>query len=154
MTMTTEFLVEDQGDGWWHCPMPLHCVVVDGPAPFFPPRPDASWPETYWLVRTDPRIEWNGDLRFEARWGADHPLCRPIVPTSFALVMASSPSSGPIDSVHAVSVPVYPVPGVPSRVADAEPIRELGMKTALLSLARSPARRITLGRAPDGHSEP
>ena len=134
--MATEFLVEDQGDGWWHCPTPLRCVVVDGPAPRFPPRPDARWPETYWLVRTDPPIEWNGDTRFAARWGADHPLCRPIAPTSLALIMASSPSGGPIDPERAGSVPVYPVLRAPSRVADTEPVRGLGVKATLLASPR------------------
>ena len=130
--MAMEFLVEDQGDGWWHCPTPLRCVVVDGLAPSFPPRPDTPWLETYWLIRCVPGIEWNGDQRFAVRWGADHPLCRPIAPTSLALIMASSPWSGPIDPVRAVSVPVYPVPGAPSRVAEAEPIRGLGVKATLL----------------------
>ncbi|MFV2064801.1 MAG: hypothetical protein ACC726_15010 [Chloroflexota bacterium] len=134
--MAMEFLVEDQGDGWWHCPTPLRCIVVDGPAPLVPPRPDTQWPETYWLVRTDPPIEWNGDMRFAARWGADHPLCRPIAPTSFALIMASSPWSGPIDPDRAGSVPVYPVLGAPSRVTDAEPLRGLGVKAAVLASLR------------------
>jgi hypothetical protein len=134
--MATEFLVEDQGDGWWHCATPLRCVVMDGPAPYFPPRPEAQLPETYWLVRTDPRIEWDGDQRFEARWGADHPLCRPIEPTSRALVMASSPWSGPIDPIRADGVAVYPVSGSPSNVADAAPMQGLGVKAALRALPR------------------
>jgi hypothetical protein len=134
--METKFLAQDQGDGWWHCDTALRCVVIDGPAPYFPLRPDARWPETYWLVRTEPPIEWNGDLRFAARWGTDHPLCRPMTPTSYALVMASSPWSGPIDPDRAGGVAVYPVPGRPSRVADAEPIEGLGVKVALVAPPR------------------
>jgi hypothetical protein len=131
--LTTEFLIEDQGDGWWHCPTSLQCVVVDGPAPCFPPDPEASWPETFWLVRTNPPIEWNGDKQYAVRWGPDHPLCWPITPTSFALVMASSRWSGPIDPSRDGSVPVYPVPDAPSRVADAQPILGLGVKASLHS---------------------
>ena len=44
--------------------------------------------------------------------------------------MASSPWSGRIDPVHAASVPVYPVPGAPSGVAEAKPIDGLGVKAA------------------------
>ena len=130
-TMASEFLLEDAGDGWWHCPTPLRCHVVDGPAAWFPPRQDARWPETYWLVRTHPSIEWHGDVRFASRWGPDHPLCSPIEPTSFALVMASSSWSGPIDPSMGLGVPVYPVRNAPSRVQEADPIVGLGVKADL-----------------------
>jgi hypothetical protein len=128
----TTFVIEDAGDGWWHCPSPLSCVVIDGPSPWFGPRDGARWPETYWLVRTKPPIEWHGQPEFAARWGPHHPLCLPIAPTPYALVMASSPWTGPID-VTAAGVPAYPVVGAPSRVADARPIEGLGMKVALRS---------------------
>lgn len=126
----TTFVIEDAGDGWWHCPSPLRCVVIDGPAPWFAPREGARWPETYWLVRTDPLIEWHGDSRYAARWGPDHPLCSPIPPTPYALVMASSSWTGPMTTTPA-GVPAYPVLGAPRRVADATPIEGLGMKVAL-----------------------
>jgi len=126
----TTFLVEDAGDGWWHCPSPLRCVVIDGPSPRFTPRTDARWPETYWLVRTDRPIEWRGDQSFAKRWGADHPLCSPIAPTRYALVMASSPWTGPIDPTSA-GIPVYPVPGAPLVVADAVPLEGLGVKAGI-----------------------
>jgi hypothetical protein len=134
--MANEFLAQDQGDGWWHCATTLRCVVIDGPAPYFPLRPDARWPETYWLVRTEPQIEWNGDMRFAVRWGADHPLCRAMPPTSYALVMASSPWSGPIDPDRAGGVAVYPVLGAPSGVPDAEPVEGLAVKAALVAPLR------------------
>jgi hypothetical protein len=127
----TAFLIEDAGDGWWHCPSPLRCTVIDGPSPWFPPREGARWPETYWLVSIEPPIAWHGDQRFVARWGADHPLCLPMTPTPYALVMASSSWSGPVGQTGA-GIPAYPVPGAPRRVADAEPIQGLGIKVGLL----------------------
>jgi hypothetical protein len=127
----SEFLLEDAGDGWWHCRTPLRCHVVDGPAVWFPARRDARWPETYWLVRTDPPIEWHGDSGHAARWGPDHPLCWPIEPTSFALVMASSPWSGPLDLPTGAGVPVYPVTNAPTCVAEADAVPGLGIKAGL-----------------------
>ena len=129
-TGAATFLLEDAGDGWWHCPSPLRCTVVDGPSPKFAPRADARWPETYWLVRTDRPIEWRGDPTFATRWGADHALCRPMAPTRFALVMASSAWTGPIDPTTA-GIPAYPVPGVPRGVADAVPLEGLGVKAGI-----------------------
>jgi hypothetical protein len=133
----TNFVIEDAGDGWWHCPSPLRCVVIDGPSPWFGPRDGARWPETYWLVRTSPPIEWRGEPEFAARWGPDHPLCSPIEPTPYALVMASSPWSGPIDA-NGAGVPAYPVAGAPSHVADARPIEGLGIKVAVRTDPRDP----------------
>jgi hypothetical protein len=132
LASVTTFVIEDAGDGWWHCSSPLRCVVIDGPSQRFEPRVGARWPETYWLVRTNPPIEWHGEPTFAARWGPDHPLCSPIAPTPYALVMASSPWTGPIDAT-AAGVPAYPVAGGPSRVADATPIEGLAMKVALRS---------------------
>lgn len=125
-------LIEDAGDGWWHCATPLRCRVIAVPAAVFLQRTDARWPETYWLVRTDPPIEWHGDARFAARWGQDHPLCSPIEPTPFALVMANSSWDGPIDPARDFGgVPVYPVRNTPSRVEDAELISGLAIKAGL-----------------------
>lgn len=135
--VASEFLLEDTGDGWWHCPTPLRCRVVDGPADWFPPREDARWPETYWLVRTDPPIEWHGDSGYAARWGPDHPLCSPIEPTSLALVMASSPWNGPIDPSSGLGVPVYPVRNEPGRVSEADPILGLGVKASLRAVPKT-----------------
>ena len=129
--VTGGFLLEDAGDGWWHCDSPLRCHVLDGPAAFFLARKDARWPETYWLVRTDPLIEWHGDSSYAARWGPDHPLCSPIEPTSLALVMASSPWSGEVDPYHGDIVPVYPLRGRPEHVEQADPIIGLGIKAGL-----------------------
>ena len=137
--MTTEFLIEDEGDGWWHTPSPIRAVVIDGPSPYFPPRPDARWRETYWLVRTDQPIEWNGDERFAGRWGPDHPLCHPIAPTSLALVMASSPWSGPIDPSCSGGIPVHPVTNEPSRVEKAQVIEALAIKAGLRAVDSLPA---------------
>jgi hypothetical protein len=54
----TEFLLEDEGDGWWHCPSPLRCKVLDGPAS------RAGETGRFWLVETDPVIEWHGDPQY------------------------------------------------------------------------------------------
>ena len=129
--VTTEFLIEDEGDGWWHSPSPLRAVVIDGPSPYFPLRADARWPETYWLVRTDPPIERHGDERFAARWGPDHPLCHPAAPTSLALVMASSSSSGPVDTSLGGGIPIYPVTNEASRVEEAQYEVAFAIKAAL-----------------------
>ena len=129
--VATEFLIHDEGDGWWHCPTPLRAVVIDGPASDGEPPEEAWFPETFWLVRVEPKIEWHGDTRYAERWGADHPLCHPIAPTSVALVMASSRWSGPIDPARAGGVPVYPVLNDASSVSDAEPVGALGMKVGL-----------------------
>jgi hypothetical protein len=136
--MTTEFMIEDEGDGWWHTPSPIRAVVLDGPSPYFPPRPDARFTETFWLVRTDPPIEWNGDEVFAVRWGPDHPLCHPIAPTSLVLVMATSGWNGPIDPTRAVGIPVYPVTNKPSRVEAAKVIGALAIKAGLRAIERLP----------------
>ena len=131
LPMAAEFMIEDEGDGWWHTPSPIHAVVIDGPSPYFPIKADARFPETYWLVRTDPPIEWHGDESFAARWGPDHPLCHPAAPTSLALVMASSPWSGAVDTVLGGGIPVYPVTNEPSRVEDALYDSAFAVKAAL-----------------------
>lgn len=127
------FLLEDAGDGWWHCPSPLRCEVIDGPAPAFEPPDWQRFPETYWLVRTDPAIEWHGDPGYARRWGPDHPLCHPIEATRYALVMASSRHTGPI-RVEFAGIPAYPVTGVPRAVAEAAPVAGLGIKAAIRRL--------------------
>jgi hypothetical protein len=127
----TTFLLEDAGDGWWHSPSPLRCEVLDGPAPKFGARAGARWPETYWLVRTEPAIQWDGDERFAARWGREHPLCFPIEPTSYALVMASSPWNGSIKLSGTAGIPAYPVSGVPTSVEESHPIEGLGIKAGI-----------------------
>jgi hypothetical protein len=104
------FFIEDAGDGWWHCPSPLQCEVLDGPAP----HEEMPRMGRLWLVRTDPWIEWHGDEQYIALWGADHPLGRPMAPTPFALVKATSrepvrPDLGILNG----SVPVGPVRSAP-----------------------------------------
>lgn len=125
------FLIEDEGDGWWHCPSPLRATVIDGPAPKFGPPKDARWPETFWLVSVDPPIEWHGDASYATRWGPDHPLTQPFTPTTLALVMASSRYSGPIDPNLGLGVPIYPVGNSAKTVAEAEPIAGVAIKAAL-----------------------
>jgi hypothetical protein len=124
----TEFLLEDEGDEWWHCPSPLRCKVLDGPAS----RPGEDG--RYWLVETDPVIEWHGDS--QSPWGPDHPLRHPIEPTSYALVMASgrplaSPDHGVIDGAVPVG-PVLPSPK-PTTVANAQTISGLWIKAMIKS---------------------
>ena len=125
------FLIEDVGDGWWHCQSPLRAEVIDGPSTKFGLRDGARFAETYWLVRTDPAIEWNGDPQFASRWGPDHPLCHPMPPTSYALVMASSPWNGPIDPARGLGIPVYPVLGNPASVEESILADGLGIKAHL-----------------------
>ena len=132
--MLKEFLIEDQGDGWWHCPSPLQCVVLDGPAPY------GHFSSQHWLVRTDPQIEWHGDERYIKIWGPDHPLCHPIEPTPFALVMAARtepmrPDLGIFDGSVPVS-PVLPRPETTS-VAKARTTPGLGMKVMIRVVPQS-----------------
>lgn len=122
----SEFLLEDEGDGWWHCPSPLRCRVLDGPAS------RAGETDLFWLVETDPVIEWHGDPQYP--WGADHPLLHPMEPTPYALVMATGrpplfPDHGAIDG----GVPVYPVlpSPTPTTVAEAQEIVGLGIKAVI-----------------------
>jgi hypothetical protein len=130
--MLTEFLLVDQGDGWWHCPSPLRCQVIDGPAPY------AGFSEPFWLVRTSPDIEWHGDRRYIERWGPDHPLCHPIDPTPFALVMAAREE--PVRSdllIFDGSVPAGPALADPEpmTVADARTLSGLWMKVMVRLLS-------------------
>lgn len=125
------FLLDDAGDGWWDCPSPLRCEVVDGPAVAFEPPEWQRFPETFWLVRTEPAIEWKGDPTYAARWGPDHPLCHPMEPTRYALVMASSRYTGPMRPTEFAGIPAYPVAGTPRTVADATPVAGLGIKAAV-----------------------
>jgi hypothetical protein len=122
----TEFLLEDEGDGWWHCPSPLRCKVLDGPAS------RAGETGRFWLVETDPVIEWHGDPQYP--WGPDHPLLHPIEPTSYALVMATGrpppfPDRGVLDGGVPVG-PVLPSPR-PTTVAEARAITGLWIKAMI-----------------------
>ncbi len=94
--------------------------------------------DVYWLVRTGRPIAWNGDASFAARWGPDHPLCHSAAPTSLALVMASSGSSGPIDPSRSGGIPVYPVTNEPSRVEDAEYEVAFAIKAGLRAVDPAP----------------
>lgn len=117
-----DFILEDQGDGWWHCPSPLSCFIIDGPAPKFG--------DDFWLVRTDPAIRWIGN----ARYSTDHPLHHPIEPTNFALVMAASRHGHDFSFGDSWSIPVYPVAGHPRSVAQAA---ENAMPAAKVRVIRS-----------------
>jgi len=126
-----EFLLEDQGDGWWHCPSPLRCRVLDGPTA------REAGTERYWLVHTDPLIEWQGDPQYIEVWGPEHPLCHPMEPTSYALVMSTgrplmSEDLGIIDG-SVPAGPVLPSP-LPTMVADAQTISGLWIKAIIKSV--------------------
>lgn len=130
-TVVTSFLMEDVGDGWWDCPSPLRCEILDGPAvhPTFMPS------TKFWLVRTDPLIEWHGDESFVKRWGPDTPLAHPMEPTQYALVMATDLRQRPsfadpaiIDSVPAG--PASPSPP-PTSVAEVRTVGDLWGKVGL-----------------------
>ena len=122
--MPVDFVIEDQGDGWWHCPSPLECFILDGPAAV----PAAGG--DFWLVRTAPAIEWDGDERYADRWGPDHPLVKPIQRTNLALVMASS-AYNTIDLGRDASIPVYPVAGDATKVDESSWIGGLGAKVSV-----------------------
>lgn len=106
------------------------CDCDRRPVAKVPTADGARWPETYWLVKTDSPIEWNGEPAFAERWSPDHPLCHSIQPTRLALVMASSSWSGPVGWTPA-GVPVYPVAGAATSVAEAEPIGGLAIKAGI-----------------------
>jgi hypothetical protein len=126
--------MEDSDEGWWHCPSPLRCEIIDGPAshPTFMPG------SRLWLVRTEPEIEWHGDEYYIKRWGPDHPLVHPIDPTPYALVMATGRDSPfPIDpTILDAGVPAGPalIPPAPTSVADARTLGGLWMKVILRAL--------------------
>ena len=90
---TAHFTIEDQQDGWWHCPECLTCDVIDGP------RPVEGLSGEYYFVSVDPPISWHGDPGYAERWGDDHPLVRPMSKTDRAFVMVADTDAG---------VPVYP----------------------------------------------
>lgn len=129
------FLIEDVGEGWWHCPSPLRCEVLDGPAS----HPTFMTPAQLWLVRTDPEIEWNGDESYIRIWGPDHPLVHPMEPTPFALVAATGrePPFAKVDPAlldgGIAACPVVPSPA-PASVADASGIGGLCAKVDLRAL--------------------
>lgn len=111
--MPVDFLIEDQGDGWWHCPSPLECIILDGPVAV-----SAAGGE-FWLVQTEPAIEWDGDEQYVGRWGSDHPLVTPIPPTNRALVMASS-AYNTTDLDRDGNIPAYPVVGQVTTVLESD----------------------------------
>lgn len=129
-TVLTEFLLADQGDGWWHCPSPLRCEVIDGPAS----HPTITPSSKLWLVRTEPLIEWHGDESYIRRWGPDHPLVHPMDPTPYALVMATRRTPVRPDlGLLGGGVPagaVLPSPE-PTSVAEARTISGLWIKAVL-----------------------
>lgn len=128
------FLVSNQGDGWWDCPSPLTCLVVDGPAPI------AAMPDsTYLLVKTDAPIQWQPNESFVQRWGPDHPASRPIEPTHFLLLLSShAPHDFTLNLDDDGGIPAHPVIGdEPRTVNDAD--GRLG-SAAKVSVRRQPDR--------------
>ena len=104
-------------------------AVVCGPRrPRSLPAPTGD--STFWLVETDPPIVWNGDARYAARSGEDHPLCHPIEPTRLALVMAQS-RNGAINLGSDFSVPMLPVLNATETVGDSQPSARLGAKVSV-----------------------
>jgi hypothetical protein len=122
--MQADLLIEDQGDGWWHCPSPLECFIIDRPTAV----PDAGG--DFWLVGTIPAIEWRGDLALEERWGPDHPINKPFGPTSLALVMAVSRYGTDFtDGGYSVA---YPVDGEAQSVGEAQSLHRHGAKVRVV----------------------
>lgn len=125
-----QFLLVDQGDGWWHCASPLRCRVVDGPGPVRGPH---SADTDHWLVAVEPDIEWRGDDQYVERWGPDHPLCHPIEPTQRAVVLAQT-SERSISLDGDWSVPVSPVLNQADTLARALVAPGLGMKVRIMPI--------------------
>lgn len=127
-----QFYILDQGDGWWHCPSPLRCLVLDGPGPL--PASVSSRRTVSLLVETDPAVVWNGDPSYSSRWGPDHALCHPIEPTN-RLVLLAEDRSWTLDLDHDFSVPATPVSNGIDRLADVQAVAGLGVK---VSVSREP----------------
>ena len=130
-----EFYLVDQGDGWWDCPSPLRCVVLDGPGPL--PLIPGSGVTGSLLVRTEPAVEWNGDPSYEARWGPDHPLCHAIEPTH-KLVLLAGTDSFSLNLAADWSVPATPVNDDAERLDQVQVAGGLGMKVAVSSTPSLP----------------
>jgi hypothetical protein len=123
-----EFYVVDQGDGWWHCPSPIGCTVLDGPGAL--PLAVSPHGAVSLLVKTEPAIEWNGDPQYIDRWGPEHPLCHAIEPTNRLLLLAAD-RSWRIDLDQDYGVPACPVTNGANRLADVDTVAGLGMKVAI-----------------------
>lgn len=123
-----EFYIADQGDGWWHCPSPIRCTVIDGPGAVAPSGALVSG--VHLLAATELLIEWNGDSQYSDRLGPDDPLCHPIGPTN-RLLLGAAGRSWEINLDRDYSVPAFPVTNGADRVRDAEAIPGLGMKVAV-----------------------
>jgi hypothetical protein len=124
-----EFYIVDQGDGWWHCPSPIRCTVLDGPGPL-PASVASRGGVLHLLVATEPAIEWNGDPQYIDRWGPDHPLCHPIEPTNRLIVLAVD-RSGAVNLDRDWSIPASPVTNGANRLQDVQTVWGLGSKVAI-----------------------
>ena len=124
LSVLPDFMASDECDGWWHCGSPLACFIVDGPSP--------KLNDKFWLVRTEPAIEWNGDSSYARRWGSDHPLCHPIEPTKLALVLAATRYGHTTSLSDDWSIPMYPVSGHALTVADANPVLGIASKVRII----------------------
>ena len=92
--------------------------------------------DQFWLVRTEPLIEWNG----RARSATSNPARNSVAPTHLALVMAASRHGHDMSRSDSWSVPVYPVAGDPSTVGQAG---EHGAPAAKVRLLwNDPAKRL------------
>jgi hypothetical protein len=96
----------------------------------------------FWLVRTEPLIEWHGDESFIKRWGPDTPLAQPIEPTQYALVMATDLRQVPFaDPTIIDRVPAGPASTSPPPKSVAE-VRTVGDLWGKVGLRRAmPERR-------------
>jgi hypothetical protein len=124
-----QITVVDQGDGWWHCPSPLRCRVLDGPA-----EHPASLGTHHVLLWTDTTIEWHGDPRFADRWGEDHALCHRIPPTNRLLVLASG-----VNLDRDFGVPASPVVNRADTVGEARVLPGLTAKVSVFGGSSPPS---------------
>jgi hypothetical protein len=89
----------------------------------------------FWLVKTEPLIEWNGDESFIERWGPDTPLALPRESTPYALLMATDLRQRPFadPAIIDVAVPAGPAsPSPPPRsVTEARTVGDLWGKVGL-----------------------
>jgi hypothetical protein len=101
MRQQVDFILEDEGDGWWGALPPLACTVLDVPRARL-----AGSKHEYWLVRVRPAIPSEHRSSREASGEGE--------PAERALVYHGGGQVGRVPAKGAWALPVYPIhPAVP-----------------------------------------